>query len=170
MEEKNMHSHEHEEEGMALWQIIMSAVMLVTGMLAHAAGLNMFDNKTFSLIWYVIAFIPVGLPVMKEAWEAIVDDTDFFSEFMLMSVATLGAFALGEYPEAVAVMLLYSIGEALQDKAVDKARDNIKSIVAFRPDMARIVHGQRLRLMISLRLDQENVYLWTVDWLQLLHQ
>ena len=142
MEEKNMHSHEHEEEGMALWQIIMSAVMLVTGMLAHAAGLNMFDNKTFSLIWYVIAFIPVGLPVMKEAWEAIVDDTDFFSEFMLMSVATLGAFALGEYPEAVAVMLLYSIGEALQDKAVDKARDNIKSLVAFRPDMARIVVGQ----------------------------
>ena len=145
MEEKNMHSHEHEEEGMALWQIIMSAVMLVTGMLAHTAGLNMFDNKTFSLIWYVIAFIPVGLPVMKEAWEAIVDDTDFFSEFMLMSVATLGAFALGEYPEAVAVMLLYSIGEALQDKAVDKARDNIKSIVAFRPDMARIVHGQEYK-------------------------
>ena len=142
MEEKNMHSHEHEEEGMALWQIIMSAVMLVTGMLAHTAGLNMFDNNTFSLIWYVIAFIPVGLPVMKEAWEAIVDDTDFFSEFMLMSVATLGAFALGEYPEAVAVMLLYSIGEALQDKAVDKARDNIKSLVAFRPDMARIVVGQ----------------------------
>ena len=86
MEEKNMHSHEHEEEGMALWQIIMSAVMLVTGMLAHTAGLNMFDNNTFSLIWYVIAFIPVGLPVMKEAWEAVVHDADFFSEFMLMSL------------------------------------------------------------------------------------
>ena len=142
MEEKNMHSHEHEEEGMALWQIIMSAVMLVVGMIANAKGVNMFENKVFSLVWYVIAFLPVGLPVMKEAWEAIVDDTDFFSEFMLMSVATIGAFALGEYPEAVAVMLLYSIGEALQDKAVDKARDNIKSLVAFRPDMARIVVGQ----------------------------
>ena len=137
-----MHSHEHEEEGMALWQIIMSAVMLVVGMIANAKGVNMFENKVFSLVWYVIAFLPVGLPVMKEAWEAIVDDTDFFSEFMLMSVATIGAFALGEYPEAVAVMLLYSIGEALQDKAVDKARDNIKSLVAFRPDMARIVVGQ----------------------------
>lgn len=142
MEEKNMHSHEHEEEGMALWQIVMSAVMLVVGMIASAKGVNMFENKVFSLVWYVIAFLPVGLPVMKEAWEAIVDDTDFFSEFMLMSVATIGAFALGEYPEAVAVMLLYSIGEALQDKAVDKARDNIKSLVAFRPDMARIVKGQ----------------------------
>jgi Cd2+/Zn2+-exporting ATPase len=145
MEEKNMHSHEHEEEGMALWQIIMSAVMLVTGMIASAKGVNMFENKVFSLVWYVIAFMPVGLPVMKEAWEAIVDDTDFFSEFMLMSVATIGAFALGKYPEAVAVMLLYSIGEALQDKAVDKARDNIKSLVAFRPDMARIVHGQEYK-------------------------
>ena len=142
MEEKNMHSHEHEEEGMALWQIVMSAVMLVVGMIASAKGVNIFENKVFSLVWYVIAFLPVGLPVMKEAWEAIVDDTDFFSEFMLMSVATIGAFALGEYPEAVAVMLLYSIGEALQDKAVDKARDNIKSLVAFRPDMARIVKGQ----------------------------
>ena len=142
MEEKNMHSHEHEEEGMALWQIVMSAVMLVAGMIASAKGVNMFENKVFSLVWYVIAFLPVGLPVMKEAWEAIVDDTDFFSEFMLMSVATIGAFALGEYPEAVTVMLLYSIGEALQDKAVDKARDNIKSLVAFRPDMARIVKGQ----------------------------
>ena len=145
MEEKNMHSHEHEEEGMALWQIIMSAVMLVVGMIANAKGVNMFENNTFKLVWYVIAFMPVGLPVMKEAWEAIVDDTDFFSEFMLMSVATIGAFALGEYPEAVAVMLLYSIGEALQDKAVDKARDNIKSLVAFRPDMARKVVGQEYK-------------------------
>ena len=140
-----MHSHEHEEEGMALWQIIMSAVMLVGGMIANAKGVNMFENNTFKLVWYVIAFMPVGLPVMKKAWEAIVDDTDFFSEFMLMSVATIGAFALGEYPEAVAVMLLYSIGEALQDKAVDKARDNIKSLVAFRPDMARKVVGQEYK-------------------------
>jgi len=72
MEEKNMHSHEHEEEGMALWQIVMSAVMLVVGMIASAKGVNMFENKVFSLVWYVIAFLPVGLPVMKEAWEAIV--------------------------------------------------------------------------------------------------
>ena len=64
-----------------------------------------------------------------------------FSEFMLMSVASVGAFAIGEFPEAVAVMLFYSVGETLQDMAVDRARDNIRSLMEFRPDKAFVVDG-----------------------------
>jgi hypothetical protein len=58
-----------------------------------------------------------------------------------MTIASLGAFAIGEYPEAVAVMTLYCIGEALQDRAVSRARGNIKSLIAFRPDHAVVVRG-----------------------------
>ena len=128
----------HEEEQMAWWKIILSGVMLVVGIAAPYIGLTILDNQWISLAWYVVAFAFVGLPVMKEAWECAVKG-DVFSEFMLMTIACIGAFAIGEYPEAVAVMLLYCIGEALQDRAVDRARDNIRALVAFRPTIARVV-------------------------------
>lgn len=70
----------------------------------NALELPFFREGYFSLIWYVVAYLPVGLPVMKEAWESM-KDKDYFSEFTLMFVATLGAFYIGEYPEGVAVML-----------------------------------------------------------------
>ena len=128
----------HEEEQMAWWKIILSGVMLVVGIAAPYIGLTILDNQWISLAWYVVAFAFVGLPVMKEAWECAAKG-DVFSEFMLMTIACIGAFAIGEYPEAVAVMLLYCIGEALQDRAVDRARDNIRALVAFRPTLARVV-------------------------------
>lgn len=128
----------HEEEQMAWWKIILSGVMLVVGIAAPYIGLTILDGQWISLAWYVVAFAFVGLSVMKEAWECAAKG-DVFSEFMLMTIACIGAFAIGEYPEAVAVMLLYCIGEALQDRAVDRARDNIRALVAFRPTIARVV-------------------------------
>lgn len=134
---KTMCNHEHEhEEGIAVWAMALSAVMLAAGLAIGYLSTLWEQYPAAALLYYVVAFAPVGLPVMKEACESVAKG-DFTSEFMLMSIATLGAFAIGEYPEAVAVMLLYAIGEALQDHAVDKARDNIKSLMAFRPDKAR---------------------------------
>ncbi len=115
-----------------------SLVMLVSGISMTAGSVEWFQNKYVALLWYIVAYLPVGLDVMKEAWEYI-KQKDYFSEFTLMTIATLGAFAIGEYPEGVAVMLFYCIGEMFQDKAVDKARDNIKSLVAFRPDKAYVI-------------------------------
>ena len=115
--------------------------MLLAGIIMSAAGVEWFASQTVRLVWYVVAFLPVGLGVMKEAWEQAAKG-DVFSEFMLMSVASIGAFVIGEYPEAVAVMLFYCIGETLQDMAVDRARDNIKSLMEFRPDHASVVSGQ----------------------------
>lgn len=115
--------------------------MLLAGIIMSAAGVEWFASQTVRLVWYVVAFLPVGLGVMKEAWEHAAKG-DVFSEFMLMSVASIGAFFIGEYPEAVAVMLFYCIGETLQDMAVDRARDNIKSLMEFRPDHASVVSGQ----------------------------
>ena len=86
---------------------------------------------------------PVGLPVMKEAWESM-KDKDYFSEFTLMFVATLGAFYIGEYPEGVAVMLFYSVGELFQEKGrVDKAKRNIGALLDVRPEEAAVVRDGR---------------------------
>ena len=74
---------------------------------------------------------------MKEAWETI-RHKDFFNEFTLMLLASLGAFYIGEYPEAVAVMLFYAVGEMFQDRAVDKARSHIKSLLDVRPQTATV--------------------------------
>jgi len=70
---------------------------------------------------------------MKEAFESITKG-GVFSEFFLMSIATVGAFAIGEYPEGIAVMLFYSVGEVFQTLAVSRAKSNIKSLLDQRPD------------------------------------
>lgn len=142
----NGHSHEHghdhghcHEEGLHWWQPVVAGAMLAAGLVAeHCLGVE--AQWWVRLMWYVAAFLPVGWCVVHEAIESA-EHGEVFSEFMLMSVAAIGAFALGEYPEAVAVMLLYQIGETLQDMAVDRARDNIKSLMALRPDKAMVVSG-----------------------------
>lgn len=130
--------HENTEEQMPWWNVILSGGMLVIGLLFPYFGLDFVEKPQFMLAWYLLAFAFVGLPVMKEAWETALKG-DVFSEFMLMTIACIGAFAIGEYPEGVAVMLLYCIGEALQDRAVDRARDNIQELIAFRPTVAKVV-------------------------------
>ena len=108
-----------------------------------ALELPFFREGYFSLIWYVVAYLPVGLPVMKEAWESM-KDKDYFSEFTLMFVATLGAFYIGEYPQGVAMMLFYSVGELFQEKAVDKAKRNIGALLDVRPEEAAVVRDGRV--------------------------
>ena len=119
---------------------LVSLLMLAGGITAGATGAEWFASGTVQAVWYAVAFMPVGLGVVREAWECAVKG-EVFSEFMLMSVASAGAFAIGEYPEAVAVMLFYCIGEMLQDMAVDRARDSIKSLINFRPDRATLIDG-----------------------------
>ncbi|MCE7055896.1 cadmium-translocating P-type ATPase [Algoriphagus sp. AGSA1] len=92
------------------------------------------------VIWYAIAYLPVGLPVLKAAWGSILKG-GVFSEFFLMGIATIGAFAIGEYPEGVAVMLFYSIGEIFQGMAVRRAKTNIKTLLDQRPDVVTVVEG-----------------------------
>ena len=125
------------------WKVGLSFILLISGIIMNALELPFFREGYFSLIWYVVAYLPVGLPVMKEAWESI-KDKDYFSEFTLMFVATLGAFYIGEYPEGVAVMFFYSVGELFQEKAVDKARRNIGALLDVRPEEAAVVRDGRV--------------------------
>ena len=139
------HEHEHEEE-MSWWKPALSLALLVAGIVMNAAGVAWFQNRWVQLAWYVLAWLPTGLGVLREAIEEA-REGEVFSEFLLMSVASIGAFAIGEFPEAVAVMTLYCIGEALQDRAVGRARGNIQSLIALRPDHAVVIRGdERVRI------------------------
>lgn len=111
--------------------------MLAVGLLAFGTGME-WTEIIPPLLWYVVAFLPVGWGVAREAVGHALRG-DVFNEYMLMTLASLGAFAIGEYPEAVAVMLLYQTGEMLQEHAVERVRRNISSMVALRPDRASVV-------------------------------
>lgn len=104
----------------------VSLVLLVAALLAGAGW------------WlYVVAYLPVGLPVLRDAvGEA--RRGDVFNEYVLMSVASLGAFYIGEYPEAVGVMLFYCVGEYLQDRAVDRSRHSVKALMELAPERVRV--------------------------------
>lgn len=115
---------------------IISFVMLIIGLALDYFNISFFNNW-FRLGWYIVAYIPVGLPVVKEGWESI-KKGDVFTEFFLMSIATIGAFIIGEYPEGVAVMLFYAVGELFQNAAVNKAKGNIKALLDVRPNEALI--------------------------------
>lgn len=96
------------------------------------------------VVWYVVAYAPVGFPVLKEAVESI-RKGQVFSEFFLMGIATIGAFAIGEYPEGVAVMLFYAVGEVFQTLAVKRAKANIKSLLDQRPDEVTILENNQAK-------------------------
>ncbi|MBD3636579.1 MAG: cadmium-translocating P-type ATPase [Crocinitomicaceae bacterium] len=111
-----------------------------------------YDNYV-RLGLYILAYAPVALPVIKDAWKATVKK-DLFSEFTLMVIATIGAFYIGEYPEAVAVMLFYSIGELFQSAAVRKAKGNIKALLDLRPDSANVIKDDKV-----VEVAPENVHI-----------
>ncbi|WP_390601352.1 heavy metal translocating P-type ATPase [Bacteroides sp. f07] len=125
------------------WKAGLSFILLISGIIMNALGFSFFHKEYVALIWYIVAYLPVGLPVMKEAWENM-KEKDYFSEFTLMIVATLGAFYIGEYPEGVAVMLFYTIGELFQDKVVDKAKRNIGALLDVRPEKALVLRDNNL--------------------------
>ena len=115
---------------------IISFTMLIIGI-----ALDYFDVEFFKdwirIVWYGVAYIPVGFPVVKEGWKSITKG-DVFTEFFLMSIATIGAFVIGEYPEGVAVMLFYAVGELFQGAAVNRAKSNIKALLDVRPNEALV--------------------------------
>ena len=121
-------------------RIIASALLLFTGIGLSAADVVFFRNEGLRLAWYIVAYLPVGLPVIKEAWGEIVHG-DIFNEFTLMTIATIGAFYIGEYPEGVAVMLFYSLGELFQERAVSRAKHSIRALLDVRPETATVIRN-----------------------------
>ncbi len=128
-----------------LWRIITGAVLFAASIIIE------FYTDWFVIPLYLISYIVVGGDVLLRACRNIVKGK-VFDENFLMAFATIGAMFIAEYPEAIAVMLFYQIGELFQDYAVDKSRKSISSLMDIRPDYANLKRGEEIR-----RVDPDEV-------------
>lgn len=136
------HDHDHESAWKEYLPAIISFVFLMTGLVFDYFIKPDFFKDYVRLVWYIVAYIPVGVPVMKDAVKSISKGA-FFSEFFLMSIATLGAFFIKEYSEGVAVMLFYAVGELFQTAAVNRAKRSIKALLDIRPDTVTVIRNEQ---------------------------
>ena len=134
--------HNHSGGDQTTLQMFTPAIISFTLLLIAIGFDNYFTQNWFTgwvrIAWYIVTYIPVGFPVLKEAFESI-RKGEIFSEFLLMCIATIGAFSIGQFPEGVAVMLFYAIGEIFQTLAVQRAKSNIKLLLDQRPDEATVL-------------------------------
>lgn len=112
-------------------KIIVALVLFLFAMIVK------FENEWINNIIFVVSYVIVGAEILRKALRNIMRGK-VFDENFLMAVATLGAFAIGEFPEAAAVMLFYQVGELFQSYAVDKSRKSIASLMDIRPDFANV--------------------------------
>ena len=131
------HDHDHEQGDNSYTAVITSLVLLLLGLTLEFIFKPSFFHGWVLILWYVCAYIPVALPVIKETIESL-KKGEVFTEFFLMSIATIGAMAIGQYPEGVAVMLFYAIGELFQNAAVRRAKNNITALLDVRPKTANV--------------------------------
>ena len=127
--------HIETEHRITIARSISSVIILASVLL-----FNKTDNVLIDLLLYAIPYLIIGYDVIFKAFRNIIKG-EVFDECFLMTLATVGAFAIGEYPEAVAVMLFYQIGEMLQDIAVDKSKESIESLLELKPETARVIRN-----------------------------
>ena len=137
-----------------LKKIIVALVIFAIAMVLNILNLsytkfafNIKGNEieiSIANILFIISYIIVGFEIVKKAFRNITKGK-IFDENFLMTVATIGAFFVGEFPEAVTVMLFYQIGELFQSFAVDKSRKSIASLMDIRPDYANLVDGDDIK-------------------------
>lgn len=144
MADPQHHHHNHQGQGGGLFSLFASAlvsfVLLMAGLIFDYGVSTEWFGGWARLLWYSVAYFPCGFPVWKDAWRNVIKG-NVFSEFFLMGIATIGAFAIGEYPEGVAVMLFYTVGENFQSLAVRRAKGNIKALLDQRPDVATVLEA-----------------------------
>ena len=126
-------------------KIIIAFVLFLIALIVN------FNNEWINNIIYIISYIIVGFEIVKKAIRNIARGK-VFDENFLMTIATIGAFGIGEFPEAVAVMLFYQVGELFQSYAVDKSRKSISSLMDIRPDYANVERNGELQ-----KVDPEDV-------------
>lgn len=142
-QEEHSHQHNHDDHdhshGSSKLGLIISLVIFFSGLILDFwIKADWFTSNVWLRFgWYFVSYILVAFSVFKEAVE-LAKKLDFFNEFSLMGIATIGAFAIGEFPEGVAVMLFYTIGEMFQESAVNRARNNIKALLDVRPKEATV--------------------------------
>ena len=119
-------------------------IKIIIALILYCIAFINFNNELINDIIYLVSYIIVGLEIIRKAIRNITRGK-VFDENFLMTVATIGAFAIGEFPEAVAVMLFYQIGELFQSYAVDKSRKSISSLMDIRPDFANVERDGKIQ-------------------------
>lgn len=139
--DRNGHDHgEDNDDGWRSHWDLLAGLLILVILLVMEFGLNIELPKLWALLINGVAYLLSGLSVLKLALRKSLRG-DIFNEFVLMSVATIGAFAIGEYEEGVAVMVFYQIGEWFQDAAVNRAKRNIKALLDIRPDQVTVLRN-----------------------------
>jgi Cd2+/Zn2+-exporting ATPase len=147
------HDHDHDHDHgtaqsnsyLSHWPLL-TALLILAVMLTLDYGFHLKFNNFTELAIFGAAYLLAGYHVISLAFKKALH-FDFFNEFVLMTVATLGAFAIGAYSEGVAVMVFYSIGEWFQDAAVDKAKHNIKALLDIRPDQVTVIREGKTQVI-----------------------
>lgn len=139
------HNHTHSnglsENNVGVIEYIKENIMLIIGTLIYLVALAYNgNNNSVSIILFIASYLVIGGEVILTALKNITNG-EIFDENFLMSIATIGAFFIGEYPEAVAVMLFYQIGEVFQGYAVNKSRKSISSLMNIRADYANVLRS-----------------------------
>ena len=138
------HDHGPAGDNPYLWPGV-SFALLLAGIALDYYKVGFFTGYV-RLAWYGVAFLLVGWKVVRSAVQSI-PSGNIFNEFLLMSIATLGAFAIGEYPEGVAVMLFYTVGELFQDAAVNRAKRSIRALLEIQATEVTVIrNGQTVVL------------------------
>lgn len=146
------HSHEVKDNNEGIVGYIKDNLMLIVGTIIYIIVLLYKGNENLlSVLLFISSYLVIGGEVL---WTAIknISRGEIFDENFLMSIATLGAFFIGEYPEAVAVMLFYQVGEMFQGYAVSKSRKSISSLMNIRADYANVLRNGE-----EIKVDPQNV-------------
>lgn len=138
------HNHEDINKGQFLFKLIGGGFFLIAGyILNEVAEKGKIDLPDFSfLVCFMLSYLIVGFDIIKEAVEGVMHK-DVFNENLLMTIASLGAFAVGEYSEGCMVVFLFTIGEFLQGLALDKSRKSIKNMLEAKVEVVNIIDGEK---------------------------
>lgn len=138
------HNHEDINKGQFLFKLIGGGFFLIAGyILNEVAEKGKIDLPDFSfLVCFMLSYLIVGFDIIKEAVEGVMHK-DIFNENLLMTIASLGAFAVGEYSEGCMVVFLFTIGEFLQGLALDKSRKSIKNMLEAKVEIVNVIDGEK---------------------------
>lgn len=133
-----LHDHDHEREESNIFEYILTFVGIITFIIAI-----FLKNENIAFAMYILSYILIGYEVILNAIKGIFKK-DMFDENFIMTIATIGAFVIGEYKEAIAVLLFYKVGEFLQDKAVENSKKKIKSVLDIRAEYANVKKDEKI--------------------------
>ena len=127
---------ENSEDNREFWELGVGIVLFIAGKALESS------KPVYSMVCFILAYLILGIKIV---WTALknISKGQFFDENFLMSIATIGAFGVGEFAEAVGVMMFYRIGELFEEKAVERSRSQIMDVIDMRPEVVNLVddHG-----------------------------